>query len=55
MLAFAKQRGWLAKDGRIYFPQQEEELRNADKDVMSSSGQLIENTLGYARKLETIV
>lgn len=28
---------------------------NADKDVMSASGEVIENTLGYARKLETIV
>jgi len=27
----------------------------AEKDVMSSSGLVIENTLGYARKLETIV
>lgn len=27
----------------------------AEKDVMASSGLVIENTLGYARKLETIV
>lgn len=55
VVQFAQARGWAAKDGRIYFPQQEEELRNAEKDVMSASGQVIENTLGYARKLETIV
>lgn len=55
MIEFAKLRGWIAKDGRIYFPQKEEEAMAADKDVMSSSGTVIENTLGYARKLETIV
>ena len=55
MVQFAQARGWLAKDGRIYFPEQEAEARAADKDVMSASGAVIENTLGYARKLETIV
>lgn len=54
-MQFAQSRGWVAKDGRIYFPQQEEETLAAEKDVMSSSGMVIENTLGYARKLETIV
>lgn len=55
VVQFAQARGWAAKDGRIYFPQQEEEMMAAEKDVMSSSGTVIENTLGYARKLETIV
>lgn len=55
MVQFAQSRGWVAKDGRIYFPQQEEEMMEAEKDVMSSTGAVIENTLGYARKLETIV
>ncbi|KAK5117146.1 hypothetical protein LTR85_008914 [Meristemomyces frigidus] len=55
VVQFAQSRGWVAKDGRIYFPQQEEEMLAAEKDVMSSSGMVIENTLGYARKLETIV
>lgn len=55
VIQFAKARGWLAKDGRIYFPQQEEEALAAEKDVMSNSDVVIENTLGYARKLETIV
>ena len=31
------------------------EAQAADRDVMSASGTVIENTLGYARKLETIV
>lgn len=30
-------------------------MQAAEKDVMSASGAVIENTLGYARKLETIV
>lgn len=55
MIQFAQARGWAAKDGRIYFPQQEEEALAAEKDVMSNSDVVIENTLGYARKLETIV
>ncbi|EMC95606.1 hypothetical protein BAUCODRAFT_576812 [Baudoinia panamericana UAMH 10762] len=55
VVQFAQSRGWVARDGRIYFPQQEEELLAAEKDVMSSSGAVIENTLGYAQKLETIV
>ena len=55
VVEFAQSKGWVAKDGRIYFPQQEEEMLAAEKDVMSSSGVVIQNTLGYARKLETIV
>lgn len=55
VVQFAQARGWIAKDGRIYFPRQEEELMAAEKDVMSASNVVIENTLGYARKLETIV
>ena len=55
VIQFAQERGWVAKDGRIYFPRQEEENLAAEKDVMAASGTVIENTLGYARKLETIV
>ena len=55
VVQFAQSRGWTAKEGRIYFPQQEEEMLAAQQDVMSSSGVVIENSLGYARKLETIV
>ncbi|KAF2859522.1 hypothetical protein K470DRAFT_258857 [Piedraia hortae CBS 480.64] len=55
VIDFAQSRGWIAKEGRIYFPQQEEEVQAAEKDVMCSSGLVINNTLGYARQLETIV
>ncbi|TLD35307.1 gb [Venturia nashicola] len=52
---FATSRGWIVKDGRIYFPQQEQDLLANERDVLSTSGTVIENTLGYARQLETIV
>ncbi|PNS20569.1 hypothetical protein CAC42_296 [Sphaceloma murrayae] len=56
VIDFAKSRGWVAQEGRIYFPSQEEAAGQvADKDVLAASGQVIENALGYARKLETIV
>ncbi|KAL0257758.1 regulatory particle non-ATPase [Diplodia seriata] len=55
VIEFAKSRGWFGKDGRIYFPQQEQETLSQEKDVMQLSGQVIQNTLGYARELETIV
>lgn len=55
VVKFAQSRGWVAKDGRIYFPEQEEELREAGNDVMDNSDVVIENSLEYARKLETIV
>ncbi|CAG5184963.1 uncharacterized protein ALTATR162_LOCUS11169 [Alternaria atra] len=50
---FAKESGWLVKDSRIYFPQQEDEYMS--RDILVTSDQVIENTLGYARELETIV
>ncbi|KAJ5029600.1 DNA replication and checkpoint protein-domain-containing protein [Bipolaris maydis] len=50
---FAKESGWVVKDGRIYFPQQEDDYMS--KDILVTSDQVIENTLGYARELETIV
>lgn len=42
---------------RIYFPLQQGEdgVGGAEKDVLVASGQVIENTIGYARELETIV
>ncbi|KAF1356493.1 SAC3/GANP/Nin1/mts3/eIF-3 p25 family-domain-containing protein [Delphinella strobiligena] len=55
VIQFAQSRGWLAKEGRIYFPQQQEEMAEGQKDILAVSGQVIENTLEYARKLETIV
>jgi 26S proteasome regulatory subunit N12 len=50
---FAKESGWVVKDSRIYFPQQEDEYMS--RDILVTSDQVIENTLGYARELETIV
>jgi 26S proteasome regulatory subunit N12 len=44
-----KQREWEVRDGRIYFPAEESE-----KETMSSN-KIIENTIGYAQELETIV
>jgi 26S proteasome regulatory subunit N12 len=56
VLKFAHERGWVVKDGRIWFPAYEgAEINVAEKDVLSASGTVIENTLGYARELETIV
>lgn len=55
VIQFAHSRGWVAKEGRIYFPQQAEEMAEGQKDILAASGQVIENTLEYARKLETIV
>jgi hypothetical protein len=50
---FAKECDWIVKDGRIYFPQQEDDYQS--KDILVTSDQVIENTLGYARELEMIV
>lgn len=55
VIQFAHSRGWVAKEGRIYFPAQQEELAQGEKDILSTSDKVIENTLEYARKLETIV
>jgi len=55
VVEFAHSRGWVAKEGRIYFPQQAEDAGMGEKDILVTSGQVIQNTLGYARKLETIV
>ncbi|KAL8909163.1 MAG: hypothetical protein Q9207_000337 [Kuettlingeria erythrocarpa] len=51
---FAQAKGWVVKDGRISFPQQQGDMRT-EKDILVASGQVIENTIGYARELETIV
>ncbi|KAF1984402.1 hypothetical protein K402DRAFT_336476 [Aulographum hederae CBS 113979] len=59
VVEYAKSRGWIlnSKDGRIYFPNYEGENADdfAERDLVMASGQVIENTLGYARELETIV
>jgi 26S proteasome regulatory subunit N12 len=56
---FAQSRGWTLRDGRIYFPV-EADLeaiggQRPDKEIALSSATVIENTIGYARELETIV
>ncbi|KAF2405255.1 hypothetical protein EJ06DRAFT_552672 [Trichodelitschia bisporula] len=55
VVEFAKERGWTVRDGRIYFPHQEQEGLASEKDILTTSKQVIENTLGYTRELETIV
>ncbi|KAI5309168.1 regulatory particle non-ATPase [Ascosphaera atra] len=58
---FARARGWELRDGRIYFPEIGDESEQAaqaapsEKTVMWTSSSIIENALGYARQLETIV
>ncbi|KAI9722874.1 MAG: regulatory particle non-ATPase [Chrysothrix sp. TS-e1954] len=52
VVKFAKEQGWHAIDGRIYFPATDS---GAAEDVLAASGRVIQNTLGYARELETIV
>ena len=54
VVQFASSRGWVVKDGRIYFPVQDVALEGieGEKEVSMTA---IENTLGYARELETIV
>ena len=55
MVEFAKSRDWVVKDGRIWFPMQQGEEGGTEKDILVASGQVIENTIGYAKDLETIV
>ena len=55
MVSFAQERGWVVKDGRIYFSLQQGEDLRTEKEILVASGQVIENTIGYARELETIV
>ncbi|KAG6078648.1 hypothetical protein E4U30_003555 [Claviceps sp. LM220 group G6] len=54
VVQFAKHRGWGVRDGHIYFPDtaDEGEGHHQSKD---HSQLIIQNTLGYARELETIV
>lgn len=53
VVGFSNERGWSAKDGRVHFPVAE--AAAGENDVLGMSEQVIENTLGYARELETIV
>ena len=55
VVKFAQDRGWVVRDGRVSFPQQQGENVRTEKEILVTSGQVIENTIGYARELETIV
>jgi 26S proteasome regulatory subunit N12 len=55
VVQFAQSRGWAIKDGRIYFPLQQVGVLADGDDDKEHSQIAIENTLGYARELETIV
>ncbi|PLB38421.1 peptidase S8/S53 domain-containing protein [Aspergillus candidus] len=55
VIEFAQQRGWVLRDGRIYFPVEPEAAARSEKDILVASGTIIENAVGYARELETIV
>lgn len=56
VVEFAHHRGWTVRDGTIYFPAEataeNEDGSGGEKEV---SQMIIENALGYARELETIV
>ncbi|KAI1771563.1 SAC3/GANP/Nin1/mts3/eIF-3 p25 family-domain-containing protein [Hypoxylon cercidicola] len=60
---FARQRGWAVRDGHIYFPASASALDDGEEMVLDDAGDdeqefsrmVIENALGYARELETIV
>jgi 26S proteasome regulatory subunit N12 len=51
VINFAHSRGWIVKDGQIFFP----EISEGEQPEKDVSQMVIENTLGYARQLETIV
>jgi 26S proteasome regulatory subunit N12 len=56
VVEFARSRGWVLKDGHIYFPSAEPAAEEAGAEQEKPFSRLvIENTLGYARELETIV
>jgi 26S proteasome regulatory subunit N12 len=55
VISFARSRYWDIKDGRIYFPNQVKAGVDEDGNEKVLSQMAIENTLGYARELETIV
>ncbi|CAJ2508850.1 Uu.00g138760.m01.CDS01 [Anthostomella pinea] len=55
---FARERGWVIRDGQIYFPSTsgapgEDGAETGTEQEFSQM--VIQNTLGYARELETIV
>ncbi|CAN8104808.1 unnamed protein product [Discula destructiva] len=64
VMEFARARGWLLRDGMIYFPTEAATTETDEQQQGGSGGSgakedmsklVIENALGYARELETIV
>ncbi|KAI1207788.1 SAC3/GANP/Nin1/mts3/eIF-3 p25 family-domain-containing protein [Annulohypoxylon truncatum] len=59
VIDFARHRGWDVRDGHIYFPSltagAEGEAAEEAAEEKEFSRMVIENALGYARELETIV
>ena len=55
VVEFAQKRQWAIRDGRIYFPGQVKGVVDEEGNEKEVSQMAIENTLGYARELETIV
>lgn len=56
VVEFAQARGWVLRDGRIYFPQSEvEHAQGSETSVSHASRAIIENGIGYAQQLGTIV
>ncbi|KAK3903157.1 SAC3/GANP/Nin1/mts3/eIF-3 p25 family-domain-containing protein [Staphylotrichum tortipilum] len=55
VVEFARARGWAVKDGHIYFPSAQQQEGGEEEQEKEMSQMVIENTLGYARQLETIV
>ncbi|EEQ88464.1 hypothetical protein RJZ56_004790 [Blastomyces dermatitidis] len=56
VVEFAESRDWILRDGRIYFPQSEaEQVQGSEKSASRASRSIIENGIGYAQQLGTIV
>ncbi|PGH03275.1 hypothetical protein GX51_04145 [Blastomyces parvus] len=56
VVEFAQARGWILRDGRIYFPQSETEpTQGSEQSASRASRSIIENSISYAQQLGTIV
>lgn len=56
VVEFAQARGWILRDGKIYFPQSgAEQMQGTEKSASSASRTIIENGISYAQQLGTIV
>ena len=59
VVSFAQHRGWTVRDGHIYFPDATAAAAADGQDAGAGNKEMsqmvIENALGYARELETIV